>query len=137
MNPSGKTNQLRRKMTRFLSRKIVHKSTTDSSIRVTNTDVRSILISRLSHRLGNALLLTPLVDELSILYPNASIHLFVKGDITKRVFQHHERVTKIITLPRKPFNHPLKYLSQFLSIRVNRYDISINAIKSSSSITPP
>lgn len=96
-------------------------------------DIKKVLIIRPNHRLGNQLLLTPLVQEVSALFPEAEIDLFVKGGVAFPVFQNYEAVKKIIPLPRKPFNNLFKYFKCWFSIKQKKYDLVINADKNSSS----
>ena len=88
------------------------------------------MISRPNHRLGNNLLLTPLVKEVIDIFPNAEIHLFLMGNIGDLVFENYKEVTKIIKLPRKPFKNILNYYACWFSIFHHNYDLAINANRS-------
>ncbi len=94
--------------------------------------VRSVLIIRPNHRLGNQLLMTPIVQEVEDTFPNARIDLFA-GKIAPVLFQNYHRVDRIIRIPRKPFKELFNYLKAWLSIRKKRYDFVVNVDKSSSS----
>jgi ADP-heptose:LPS heptosyltransferase len=96
-------------------------------------DVRQVLIIRPNHRLGNQLLLTPIVQEVINTFPNCEVDLFVKGGVAFPVFENYERVNKIIQLPKKPFSNLFKYAKSWLSIKNKRYDLVINGDKNSSS----
>lgn len=96
------------------------------------TKVRSVLIIRPNHRLGNQLLMTPLVQEVEETFPNARIDLFA-GKIAPVLFQNYHRVDRIIRIPRKPFKDLFKYLKAWISIRKKWYDLVVNVDKSSSS----
>ncbi|WP_372756644.1 glycosyltransferase family 9 protein [Mariniflexile sp.] len=96
-------------------------------------DIKKVLIVRPNHRLGNQLLLTPLVQEVINTFPNCKIDLFVKGGVANPVFENYEHVEKIIQLPKKPFNNILKYIRVWISIKGKKYDLVINGDKSSSS----
>lgn len=95
--------------------------------------VKRVLISRPNHRLGNLLLLTPLVQEIENTFPDAKIDLFVKGGLGAIVFKNYKNIDKIIQLPQKPFSNLLKYLGGWFSLRRKKYDIAINATQGSSS----
>lgn len=101
------------------------------------TDVRSeikkILIIRPNHRLGNQLLITPMVQEIISTFPNCEIDLFVKGAVAKIIFQNYPNISRIIQLERKPFKHFLNYVNGWLALKKNRYDLVINLVKNSSS----
>ncbi|WP_240964576.1 glycosyltransferase family 9 protein [Flavivirga algicola] len=96
-------------------------------------EIKNILISRPNHRLGNQLLLTPLVQEVINTFPNCKIDLFVKGGVAHPVFENYEQIDKIIQLPKKPFNHLFKYGWCWLKLKKKRYDLVINGDKNSSS----
>ena len=133
MNPKGNINYLRRKINRFFSKLFVDNSPSDLEFNQNITQVKKILISRPNHRLGNNLLLTPLVKEVIDIFPNAEIHLFLMGNVGDLVFENYKDITKIIKLPRKPFKNLLDYYACWLSIFNNNYDLAINANRVSSS----
>lgn len=60
-----------------------------------------ILIVRPNHRLGNLLLITPLIKEIENTFSNPSIDLFVKGNLTEIIFKNYNAVNKHIKLPKK------------------------------------
>ncbi|WP_027382927.1 glycosyltransferase family 9 protein [Epilithonimonas caeni] len=95
--------------------------------------VKRVLISRPNHRLGNLLLLTPLVQEIENTFPDAKIDLFVKGGVTPIIFKNYKSVDNIYQLPKKPFSNLLKYLKGWLALKWNKYDLAINATQGSSS----
>ena len=127
MNPKGNINYLRRKITRFFSRIIVSNKFSENQFNQDITQVKKVLIIRPNHRLGNSLLLTPLVKEVVKIFPNCEIHLFLKGNLGNVVFENYKDVTKIIKLPRKPFKNILNYFECWFSILGQNYDVSINA----------
>ncbi|MBD0831990.1 glycosyltransferase family 9 protein [Aestuariibaculum sediminum] len=96
-------------------------------------DIKKVLIIRPNHRLGNQLLLTPIVQEVIERFPNCEIDLFVKGGVAFPVFENYSAINKIIQLPRKPFNNLFKYAKSWLSIKNKSYDLVINGDKNSSS----
>ncbi|RED49384.1 glycosyltransferase family 9 protein [Seonamhaeicola aphaedonensis] len=96
-------------------------------------EVKNVLIIRPNHRLGNQLLLTPLVQEVLNTFPSCQVDLFVKGGVAHPVFQNYDRVDKIIKLPRKPFDNLFRYAKSWLSIKGKSYDLVINGDKNSSS----
>ena len=133
MNPSGHINNLRRKLTRFFSRLFLVSDISEVVYDKNINQVKKVLICRPNHRLGNNLLLTPLVNEITIIFPNSEIHLFTKGDISDIIFENYKDVVKLIKLPRKPFTNLIEYLTCWLSILDDNYDIVINSNNQSSS----
>ena len=133
MNPRGHINNLRRKLTRFFSRLFLISDISEVVYDKNINQVKKVLICRPNHRLGNNLLLTPLVNEITIIFPNSEIHLFTKGDISDIIFENYKDVVKLIKLPRKPFTNLIEYLTCWLSILDDNYDIVINSNNQSSS----
>ncbi len=98
------------------------------------TTIKRILIARPNQRLGNLLLTTPLLQEVTLTFPDAKIDIIVKGDyLAPIVFKNYDNIDKIIALPKKPFDALLKYARVWLSVRNKKYDLAINAVKGSSS----
>ena len=127
MNPKGRINYLRRKITRFFSKIFVSNKLSEDEFSQNITQVKKVLVTRPNHRLGNNLLLTPLISEISEIFPNAEIHIFTKGGLAEVVFENYKNVTRLIKLPRKPFKNLIEYFSCWFSILSQKYDISINA----------
>ncbi|WP_282123413.1 glycosyltransferase family 9 protein [Algibacter mikhailovii] len=95
--------------------------------------VKKVLIIRPNHRLGNQLLLTPLVQEVINVFPNCEIDLFVKGGVAHPVFENYKEVVNVIKLPKRPWSHIVKYISSWASIKQRKYDFVINGDRTSSS----
>ncbi|MDR1809501.1 MAG: glycosyltransferase family 9 protein [Prevotella sp.] len=96
-------------------------------------EVKHILVCRPNSRLGNQLLITPLIQELSDTFPNAGIDLFVRGNLASILFERYDCVNRIIKLPPKPFKELGKYIGVWLSLRKEKYDISFDVASASSS----
>lgn len=99
----------------------------------TNVSVDRILIIRPNHRLGNQLLITPLLQEISETFPSAQVDLLVKGRLGPTIFKNYTNVRNIIQLPARPFSDIIKYLGGWIKIRKNQYDLVVNAVHHSSS----
>lgn len=127
-----KINRTRRKIMRSLTKNI-GSSHFDKTADITKIDVKKILICRPNPRLGNQLLITPLLQEVIATYPNCEIDLFVNGNAAPIIFQNYKNINQIIRLPRKPFKELLKYLKGWLAVKKYKYDIVINVVKNSSS----
>lgn len=95
--------------------------------------ITRVLVCRPNHRLGNILLMTPLIREIYETFPDAKVDLFVKGNLTPVVFKNYPNVEQIIQLPKKPFSDLGGYLSGWLKIKKNRYDVVVNVDSTSSS----
>lgn len=133
MSFKSKINVYRRDMTHWLTYSLGKKSVPKMQKKAEHFKVNRVLISRPNHRLGNMLLITPLVQEICVTYPNCTIDLFVKGKIASIVFQNYTQVNRFIELPKKPFDHPLDYIRCWISLKKVKYDLVINVEKGSSS----
>lgn len=134
MSIKKKINRIRGILTRSLTRNIG--TSTKNSVGYalqSKPDIRRVLICRPNHRLGNLLLTTPLVQEITETFPNAKIDLFIKGGAGSLIFRNYKNINALIQLPKKPFKDLLKYLQGWLHIQRTRYDIVINVVANSSS----
>lgn len=128
-----KINVFRRGLMRNLTKNIGKASSQEDIILVDKTDIKRILICRPNGRLGNLLLITPLVQEVTERFPNCKVDLFVKGTLAPIIFENYESINKVIDLPKKPFKNLLKYLNVWISIKRQNYDMAINVDQNSSS----
>jgi len=95
--------------------------------------IERVLINRPNQRLGNTLLITPLVQEIIQFNPKVKIDLFVKGKVAPIVFENYPQIDQIIELPKKPFKDLVNYIKVWLKIKRKKYDLVINVDKQSSS----
>lgn len=100
---------------------------------INKDEIKKVLICRPNHRLGNLLLITPLVQEIVAAFPDCKIDLFVKGNAALLVFQNYDHVDRLIRLPKKTFRHLVLYIGGWIALRWNRYDLVINPVPYSSS----
>jgi len=132
MSILNKVNEYRRVAMRGLTKNI-GKSNIGQLKTAATPEIKRVLICRPNNRLGNLLLMTPLIQEVSETFPGCTIDLFVRGTAAPIIFEGYKNVNQIISLPKKPFKHLLDYASAFLSVRKYPYDIAINVIHNSSS----
>lgn len=85
-----------------------------------------ILVCRPNHRLGNILLITPLIAELERLYKGVEVDIVAEGPAASDVFATFFSVKNIYCLPTRGFKHPVAFLSLISKIRKNRYDLVID-----------
>nr|WP_241774891.1 glycosyltransferase family 9 protein [Flavobacterium sp. Leaf82] len=118
---------------RNLTKNIGKARSQEDIILVDKKDIKRILICRPNGRLGNLLLITPLVQEVIEIFPNCKVDLFVKGTLSPIIFENYKNIDKIIDLPKRPFKNLLKYMNVWISIKRQNYDIAINVDQNSSS----
>ncbi|MFC4476711.1 glycosyltransferase family 9 protein [Flavobacterium chungangensis] len=133
MSVLSKINVHRRSIMRNLTRNVGKTNMQDDFILVDKSEIKKVLICRPNGRLGNLLLITPLVQEVSEMFPNCKIDLFVKGTLAPIIFEKYDTVDKIIHLPKKPFKSLLAYSKVWISLKRTPYDLAINVDQNSSS----
>lgn len=133
MKVLNKINEFRRVLTASVFGSIGKKNIGSKNGRIDPSQIKKVLISRPNHRLGNLLLITPLVQEVSQTFPNATIDIFVKGNVAPIVFENYKNMGQIIRLPKKHFDELSAYLKGWISLRKNQYELAINVEQNSSS----
>ncbi|OXA99323.1 ADP-heptose--LPS heptosyltransferase [Flavobacterium oncorhynchi] len=133
MSVLTKVNQYRRSIMRGLTKNIGKPKEDPGFVLVDKMEIKRVLVCRPNARLGNLLLITPLVQEVSEMFPNCKVDLFVKGTLAPVIFENYDCIDKVIDLPKKPFKSLLKYLNVWISIKRRKYDIAINVDQNSSS----
>lgn len=126
-----KINALRRSLMRGLTKNIGRSNADIKGNQ--NIKIKRILISRPNHRLGNLLLLTPLVQEVIQTFPDSKIDLFIKGGVTPIIYKNYENIDRYIQLPKKPFSNLGKYIKGWFQLKFRKYDLAINSNPGSSS----
>lgn len=133
MSTLSAINRFRRSIMKAATSSIAHATLSGNQTPLDPSSVKRVLISRPNHRLGNMLLITPLVQDVQRVFPNATIDFFVKGGVAPILFQGYERIGRFISLPRKHFKQLGLYLKGWLALRACRYDLVINTVNYSSS----
>ncbi|MEO7978425.1 glycosyltransferase family 9 protein [Flavobacterium sp.] len=128
-----KINIFRRAMMRTLTKNIGKSNFKDRIFLVNKNEIKRVLISRPNARLGNLLLISPLIQEVAETFPNCKIDLFVKGTLAPVIFKNYDNFQMAIELPKKPFNNLMAYFKVWISIKKQKYDLVINVDQGSSS----
>lgn len=126
-------NQFRRALMRAITSNIGKSNQNHKLDLINPNQIKRVLISRPNHRLGNLLLITPLVQEVSRTFPQCKIDLFVKGNLAPIVFENYQEIGQIIKLPKNHFKELSEYLKGWILIKKSHYDLAINVDKNSSS----
>lgn len=93
----------------------------------------NFLITRPNHRLGNQLLITPLILEIRQRWPKSKIDLVVNGNLAFVLFSELDGIENIYNLPKRPFRNIFSYLRTAIVIMTKKYDISITGDEHSNS----
>jgi ADP-heptose:LPS heptosyltransferase len=126
-----KVNEVRRKVMRGLTENVG--KSTPAKAGALDGAVKRVLIVRPNNRLGNLLLITPLLQEVATVFPDCKVDLFTRGGLGPILFKNYNNVDRIIQLPKKPFKHLLDYAYGWISLKKHKYDIVINVVNYSSS----
>ena len=110
---------------RPLGRPIDEESPSDSASNPRLADA-SILVCRPNTRLGNTLLMTPLLAEIEAAMPSARVEILTACPAAHEVFREFKSVRRVHQLPFRGARHPLRHLLTLLRVRRVRYDILID-----------
>ena len=114
---------------RFLKLFVSQKS--ETSGKINKKEIKSIMIIRPNYRIGNLLFLTPLINELGKIVPDAKIDILVGMRLAGDVLQGMPNVDKVIDIPRKLLIEPIKFYKMIKNVRSKKYDLAINVVAGS------
>lgn len=86
----------------------------------------TILICRPNTRLGNTLLMTPLLEEIEARLPDARVEILTACPAAHEVFREFPCVKRVHQLPFRGVRHPLRHLATLLRVRRVRYDVLLD-----------
>lgn len=92
-----------------------------------------ILVLRPNHRLGNVLMLTPLISEIECTFPGAEIDVLVAGTAGHDVFSNFVSVRRVHAFPHYALRHLIKLLQTIIKLRSLRYDLIVDPCVDSNS----
>ncbi|TAL86815.1 MAG: lipopolysaccharide heptosyltransferase family protein [Rhodanobacter sp.] len=95
--------------------------------------IHKILICRPNHRLGNAILISPLLAEVEALYPGAEIDMVSAGHAAQTLFASRFQLRRVFSFPRKIARHLGSSVGLLRQLRENTYDLAIDASNGSQS----
>ncbi len=125
-------NSFRKWITHSLTKNLGSNLSTEAYL-INEENIKSILVVRPNHRLGNLLLITPLLQELENTFPNAKVDVFLKGNLGQIILKEYQNIDQIISLPKNHFQKLPNYIFTWFKLRQKRYDLVINAVPYSSS----
>ncbi|UPG96038.1 glycosyltransferase family 9 protein [Luteibacter aegosomatissinici] len=95
--------------------------------------IQRILVCRPNHRLGNTLMVTPLIAELEARFPGAEVDILGSGAATQSVFAGYPSIGELFLLDRRALRRPIATARTIGRLRSKRYDLVIDAASGSSS----
>lgn len=121
----------KRKLMSFLTCRIGRSQISTERLKI--DEIHKILIIRPNHRLGNQLLISPLIQEIENTFQACSIDLFLKGPLGEIIYKNYSSVNECLCLPKKHFKALHSYLYCWTKLIFRKYDLVINAVPESSS----
>ena len=123
---SRTVHSLRRRLSRGLLDRLLPHATLATDEPLPMTGIHRILVVKVSHTLGNTLLVTPLLRELETVYPGAEVDVVTRSRVGAQVFAGYPCVGTVHVLPRHAFREPLRWLRQVRAMRRAGYDLAID-----------
>lgn len=120
------SHSLRRRIARRLMRLVFGTPAIPSHQPLPSVGVHRILICHVSHALGNALLLTPLLQELETTWPGAEIDIITRSQVGQVLYGHYAGVNRVFQLPSHGVGHPRQWLRGLRGMRASHYDLAID-----------
>ena len=102
MKVPNKVNVFRRRVMKGLTKNIGQSYSAPKIDTNSKIEIKKVLISRPNHRLGNQLLSTPLVQEITNTFPDCKIDLFVRAFYS--IYHKERRTIHHKYMPRKIHN---------------------------------
>jgi heptosyltransferase-3 len=90
--------------------------------------VRRIVVVRPNHRLGNNVLLTPLLAALETRYPQATVDIVTGGHAAAEIFKGYRNVAAVLSFPGKSARHPAQTLGLLWRLLTSRYDLAVDPV---------
>lgn len=88
--------------------------------------IHSVLVCRLSHTLGNTLLVTPLIREIERVFPGAEIDVVTRSAVADMIFGKFDRVRTVFRIPDRGLAAPHRVASVLRALRKRAYDLAID-----------
>jgi heptosyltransferase-3 len=117
----------RRLMRRMVDGLLGHGTSPCAPGTLPTTGIHRILVLRPNHRLGNVLLVGPLLAELERLYPGAEIDVVAAGTAAAEVFSTYPTVRHVISLHQRIVRHLPSTAVLLHRMRATGYDLAIEA----------
>ena len=96
-------------------------------------DVRRILIIRPNHRLGNNILMTPLLVELERMFPQARVDVLTGGGASHALYKGYAQLENLHAFPAWSYARPGEVLAIVRRVRGEPYDLAIDPVSGSRS----
>ncbi|HEY0231973.1 MAG TPA: glycosyltransferase family 9 protein [Dokdonella sp.] len=127
--PGEAVQELRRRVARALLRWVFGHAGRASGVTapLPTRGIHRILVCRISHTLGNTLLLTPLLREIQATYPGAEIEILTRSPVAEDIYGAFFNVRRVHCLPRHGFATPWQLLRVVRMLKRERFDLAIDS----------
>jgi len=98
----------------------------DAATRLDPRQIHSVLIGRINGRLGNTLFLTPMIERLHALLPEAEIDLAVSYPNAATLLAGMPGVRQVIVFPHKGRGIIPQYVRALRRLRTTHYDLAVD-----------
>jgi ADP-heptose:LPS heptosyltransferase len=123
----GRLHERRRRAVRGALDRLLGKVASVAPGGLPTTGIHRVLVLRPNHRLGNMLLVTPLLAELERLYPGAEVDIVGAGHAAATVFAGYPTVRAIENLHQRIVRHLPATFALLGRLRKTTYDLAIDA----------
>lgn len=121
--------QLRKSLGSLLARQAGPAQT--EGVPIASATVKRVIICRRNHRLGNMLLLTPLLQSLAIRLPHAKIDILIGHARYAPLFEGLPGIRQVWCMPARGWSWPYRMLMLLFKLRQQKYDLSIDPAQNS------
>ena len=111
-----KTDKFRRRITKSIVYNFDFTRKEQANSKLDPQVVKRVLICRPNHRLGNQLLISPLIQEVADTFPKAKIDLFLKGGLGPILFESYPMINELILLPKNHFKNFGSYITSWIKL---------------------
>ena len=122
-----RSNPTRRRLSRWLVGRLFRSTSGGGQGPLPPMGVLRVLVCKVSHTLGNTLLLTPLMQELERRFPGAEVDVVTRSPVAAALLEGYPRLGRVMQLPAHGFRHPLQWLGVLRQLRRGGYDLAIDA----------
>src|SRR5690606_5646509 len=93
------THPTRRRISRWLVGRLFPSRGGSAEGPLPPTGILRVLVCKVSHTLGNTLLLTPLMQELERRYPGAEVDVVTRSPVAAALLEGYPRLGRVMQLP--------------------------------------
>jgi len=117
---------MRRAARRLIGRAFRELETPSEVAPLPRRGVHRVLVCRVSHTLGNTLLVTPLIREIARIFPGAEVDVVTRSPVADELFPRFDGVRTVLRLPNHGLSSPHRVASVIRAVRERAYDLAID-----------